>query len=314
MTQNCVDPDAAKCVLTFDDIANLPSLCGPVLGSAVAGEMCDRPNDISGEDTCAPGFFCNRIDTPASQPGGTCRTLCDDNAQCASDEWCYRLNKDSEGPFAANTRLIGHCAIRCDSVWDLSCQAETKCLGGDDVSGVRRYSCFPSLGKAAGESCAGNNDCEPSLGCDAVEQVCAPFCDPTHPCGLGQGCSSTSGLGFCRGAPADWACDADAFADGTTCDCGCATTADPDCLAATNPVVGCVVGEVCALGQCVPEAWTCSAQYYGSDDGCDCGCGVVDPDCVDATVASCEFCQDLGGCNATTCPGNIDPLNNAICQ
>lgn len=29
-----------------------------------------------------------------------------------------------------------------------------------------------------------------------------------------------------------------------------------------------------------PAAWTCSAGYYNTSDGCDCNCGVPDPDCV----------------------------------
>ena len=38
-----------------------------------------------------------------------------------------------------------------------------------------------------------------------------------------------------------------------------------------------------------PEGWTCNANFYGTADGCDCGCGVVDPDCEDTTIAGCGF-------------------------
>ena len=43
-------------------------------------------------------------------------------------------------------------------------------------------------------------------------------------------------------------------------------------------------------GQCieVPTEWTCEASYYG-DGSCDCGCGVVDYDCADASYESCEY-------------------------
>ena len=37
-----------------------------------------------------------------------------------------------------------------------------------------------------------------------------------------------------------------------------------------------------------PAEWTCAEIFWGADDGCDCGCGSVDPDCVDATLASCR--------------------------
>ena len=28
-----------------------------------------------------------------------------------------------------------------------------------------------------------------------------------------------------------------------------------------------------------PKAWKCDALFYDAGDGCDCGCGAVDPDC-----------------------------------
>lgn len=43
------------------------------------------------------------------------------------------------------------------------------------------------------------------------------------------------------------------------------------------------------------EGWTCRIGYFGAGDGCDCGCGVVDPDCVDETAASCQFCAAADG-------------------
>ena len=64
-----------------------------------------------------------------------------------------------------------------------------------------------------------------------------------------------------------------------------------------------------------PEGWTCLPEYFGTDDGCDCGCGVVDPDCADMTMGSCEYCDNLGSCVAFNgdCTA-IDPENNAACQ
>lgn len=58
-----------------------------------------------------------------------------------------------------------------------------------------------------------------------------------------------------------------------------------------------------------PNGWTCSGTFFDADDGCDCGCGIVDPDCTDATVEACQFCN--GGC-AETCE-EIDPLDNSQC-
>lgn len=47
-----------------------------------------------------------------------------------------------------------------------------------------------------------------------------------------------------------------------------------------------------------PPGWRCSRYWYGTNDGCDCGCGRLDPDCHDAKKTSCEY--SLG------CP-NYDP-------
>lgn len=59
-----------------------------------------------------------------------------------------------------------------------------------------------------------------------------------------------------------------------------------------------------------PPEWVCPAGYYGFMDGCDCGCGALDPDCVDMTVDSCDYCMEPG-C-ASSC-ADIDPENNATC-
>jgi hypothetical protein len=47
----------------------------------------------------------------------------------------------------------------------------------------------------------------------------------------------------------------------------------------------------------VPLAWSCRAFYYGVADGCDCGCGAIDPDCGEGGCtepgcfeARCEYC------------------------
>jgi len=128
--------------------------------------------------------------------------------------------------------------------------------------------------------------------------------------------------------PPGWTCNPVYYADGY-CDCGCGAL-DPDCTDAT--VGSCeFCGEFGACDQgdqscstidptqnwlCVPPppGWTCNPTYYGTNDGCDCGCGALDPDCSDATVGSCEFCGDIGACDQgdQSC-STIDPNNNWLC-
>jgi hypothetical protein len=40
-----------------------------------------------------------------------------------------------------------------------------------------------------------------------------------------------------------------------------------------------------------PTDWTCSPDFYGTCDGCDCGCGKLDLDCEGPGVEHCEFCD-----------------------
>ena len=61
----------------------------------------------------------------------------------------------------------------------------------------------------------------------------------------------------------------------------------------------------------VPDDWTCPNGFYDAGDGCDCGCGVVDPDCDDATSDSCDFCE--AGCASDSC-AEINSDNNAVCD
>ena len=56
-----------------------------------------------------------------------------------------------------------------------------------------------------------------------------------------------------------------------------------------------------------PEEFACEGKLYG-DEVCDCGCGVVDTDCANETVAACAE-------NGNQCPDgqNPDPVDNSQC-
>jgi hypothetical protein len=71
----------------------------------------------------------------------------------------------------------------------------------------------------------------------------------------------------------------------------------------------------------VPAGWTCDPVYYGAADGCDCGCGIQDPDCVDATVDSCVWCTGCALNNEECacswpngdCAQPVEPGDNSAC-
>lgn len=57
--------------------------------------------------------------------------------------------------------------------------------------------------------------------------------------------------------------------------------------------------------------WRCFTRQYG-DGVCDCGCGILDIDCAaSGDIDLCENCDS--GCNASQCPGRINPEDTAEC-
>lgn len=64
-----------------------------------------------------------------------------------------------------------------------------------------------------------------------------------------------------------------------------------------------------------PPEWTCEPAYYGTNDGCDCGCGALDPDCMNPTQEACQYCNNPGSCaqGQMGCAAIAD-ANNAVCK
>ena len=120
-------------------------------------------------------------------------------------------------------------------------------------------------------------------------------------------------------APPHWKCSASWYGDGYWCDVGCGNY-DVDCDASDSLWNGCPSAYpgstydattatsspkgdyTCGqkkLG--VPSGWTCYDGWYDNDDGCDCACGEVDPDCADPgdTLYWCsagQVCSPTGAC------------------
>jgi hypothetical protein len=127
----------------------------------------------------------------------------------------------------------------------------------------------------------------------------------------------------CADTPAGWTCSPLYYRDGTICDCGCGAP-DPDCLETTaeacdycndpgSCTTDCTDIDELDNSTCDIPGWTCDPGSYSDGTLCDCGCGVVDPDCRDQTGTSCQRCAETGSCATTDC-SQIDAQLNSICD
>jgi len=124
----------------------------------------------------------------------------------------------------------------------------------------------------------------------------------------------------------EWTCNPAYFESGLAadCDCGCGVR-DPDCTDGTTAscnycgdTAACNPGGTCndiePQNNAVCSVWTCAPQLYDGNNGCDCGCGILDPDCLDATVASCTTCANADSCSPTGTCADIESTYNAHCR
>lgn len=118
--------------------------------------------------------------------------------------------------------------------------------------------------------------------------------------------------------PSAWTCDA-ALRTDANCDCGCGVP-DPACASGSCTGAGCRKPACQLRHNCGPGVtassddcqlnprtlldgdWYCPWDSYGAGDGCDCGCGALDPDCNGAGCtgaqcyqAACDRCNDRDG-------------------
>lgn len=166
--------------------------------------------------------------------------------------------------------------------------------GGGDAGAPAGWTCTASFyGSDDGCDC-GCGEADPDCGGDASAAVCF---------------TANGGYNHCdddgaESVPVDGqnhTCQANACGDGFVvgmveeCDDLNATGGDgcsADCSTVEEGYRCPTSGGACTQ---IPAGWTCNASYYGADDGCDCGCGVMDADCpAGATIAECEFdyCDD----------------------
>jgi hypothetical protein len=173
---------------------------------------------------------------------------------------------------------------------------------------------------------------------DCAQQVSRDACIRANNLGA---CSRATGWGLlaidptdntrCVTAPSGWTCAPSYYGDGI-CHCGCGIR-DSDCSRDASDVCqSCGAQGSCAQydwsstceaidasknSACVPAqhvtGWTCAPGHYGSADGCDCGCGVADPDCANGRPEACDRCDDDGACSHFVGCDLLSEGNNAKC-
>jgi hypothetical protein len=256
-----------------------------------------------------------------------------DGASCAALE----LGCDDDYLAAPSSRLIlaleqGQVVVVVVDGWDSGDHGAFQ-LHVDRVPAA--FSCDP-LFWGADDGC----DCGCGLGdpdCSSANVQACDYCNEDGSCAEGAaGCLGSidpTENSQCQSGPPlpVWTCNAAHYGTGNGCDCGCGIP-DPDCAGSAaslcahcNRPGSCdTTGNGCAgiidpidNASCDVPGWTCQVDLYGGDDGCDCGCGLLDPDCLgDSSASACDFCNDPGSCDPSGdgCPGAIDPLANDQCQ
>ncbi len=278
---------------------------------AVAGWTCDPAVYNKGDNVCDCGCGAHDPDCDAVAANPP------DGSNCAGD---------SSSPDCCTTFTLTGSCVRTST--------------GFPYDALNQNDNSHCLDVPAGWTCAyvyyGDNACD--CGCGVVDLNCSHGNDPSS-CkrtGLDGSCAAIDGqsvissndIGLCQPTvPNGWKCSLSYYNDGI-CHCGCGIP-DPDC--GSNNAAACQFcvdeGSCASVAQldctaisdadnskCKPGTWTCKFGSATERDGsCDCGCGVLDPDCdaTSPTSTQCATCGYPGSC-AVSCD-QISPTNPAIC-
>ena len=213
-------------------------------------------------------------------------------------------------PEAYECRAVGLCwplsvivDDSCDFALDGECNDRAFCAFGTDAT-----DCGQTPTDLTGASCSSTVPCANGLDCfafvddsvetsqdDTVVGFCSVECSAGSGCGEGLTCSADFGGHCLPVVPPGAACG---VLDG-------------------GGAVGCAPGNSCFFsagltGTCVDsiDGWLCGVSFHAGSDGCDCGCGVDDPDCngagdprpgVGGSSAGCDRCHNDPFRESTVC-------------
>jgi hypothetical protein len=269
--------------------------CGiidPDCGGDVTVGACDYCGDYG---SCDQGNLCPGFIDPADNSQCTSATAtCGDNL-AEGGEWCDGPDLRLQDCTTIGLGFAGG-TLACDTSCQFDISQCTDAVCGNNVQEGFEH-CDGNDLQGAGCTDLGLGFGGGTLACDAscqfnTSQCTMPIC----------GDNSTGGVEECDGT------DMGIFATYPNCADWGWTAGTITCTA------GCEADFSACTGGSAPAGWTCIDEWYG-DGGCDCGCGVQDSDCADATVAVCVYCGEVGACTdlGAACPANINPTDNSQC-
>ncbi|GMV39421.1 MAG: hypothetical protein AMXMBFR64_11370 [Myxococcales bacterium] len=200
VAQDCAG--GKKCAVTVNPVNVWVNACVDQPKEPVGkGEVCVRPTNKVGIDTCAPGLFCTWWGVAMAEPPiRRCFSTCQGSADCTGDEACIRP------PASAHSGL---CLPTCDP-FDSGCGEGLTCahrfLAYDDATTV--YACEQAGAVGEGGACEPDlSECGVGLACALHKEEgtwsCRTWCDAAHPCAGAQDCvpiinpGAKPGIGFC---------------------------------------------------------------------------------------------------------------------
>ncbi len=247
------------------------------------GESCDDQNDVAGDgcDDCVaePGFTCLN---------GPChRVQCGDGIIDFDGFQSFEQCDDGDG--LGNDGCSASCSLEqgfdCFNVLPGEDCIEIVC--GDGVQSFDQFGIFEACDDGndqSGDGCDGQCQfVEFGFICETPGELCRePVC--------GDGQRDGDGFQFFE------ECDDGNDLSGDGCSSSCSAEEGFECP---------TEGEACVP---LPPGWTCQLAFFDSGDGCDCGCGAVDPDCESNSLNACNFnhCFDdpnvaVDPCDASQC-------------
>jgi len=296
---------------------SLPS-CGACFATDGTSRDCGAPGawlcerERRGDGVCDCG--CGAIDPDCPANGGCYQPGCNVRGceQCHGPKGSAAC--DAPPAFRCRKAVLGDGACDCgcgnydpdckhSSCVEASCYA-TGCEVCHDQAGRVIACAAPPSQWTCDAALRGDGACD--CGCGQADPDCPANGGCVEPGCAAEACRSChDGFGRELACPGLFTCGPARFGDGRRCDCGCGR-ADPDCGGGGCEEAGCDA-DGCdvrhdATGKALaPAGYVCAASSYGAQDGCDCGCGAIDPDCAKGCAEpgcrepSCDHCRLADG-------------------